>query len=220
MPTRIDMKVMDFARTTLKKEKVFTLKRLTSLLGCSRRTAQTKLSQWKTHTSYNQNSKYYTFPEVPQFGIHGLWWYKDIAFSKHGNLKKTIIYLVNSSESGLTGKEIGDLLSLFPQNFVHHFRNCPEIRREKHGGIYIHFSNQPDRYKQQVRRRIADILPVVKDTLSEGDAIVVLVAIIKYHGISLKEILALPEVSKCDVSELAIRNFMESHGLLKKTPAT
>ena len=220
MPVTFDKKVVDFARATLKKEKVFTLKQLTSLLGCSRRTALTKLSRWKTHTSYNQNSKYYTLPEVPQFGIHGLWWFKDIAFSKHGNLKRTIIHLVNSSESGLTGKEIGDLLSLFPQNFVHHFRHCPEIRREKHGGIYIHFSIQPDRYKQQVEKRITAILPAVKDTLSEGDAIMVLVAIIRYHGISLKEILALPEVNKCGVSELAVRNFMEFHGLLKKTPAT
>jgi len=140
MPAKLDSKTIEFASVTLKKEKVFTLGRLIFLLNCSRRTAQTNLSRWKTYTSYNQNSKYYTFPEIPKFDIYGLWWYKDIAFSKHGNLKRTIIHFVNSSESGLTGNELGGLLGLSPKNFVHHFRDCPGICREKHGGVYIHFS--------------------------------------------------------------------------------
>lgn len=220
MPDKLDSETIDFARSTLMKEKVFTLERLISLLNCSRRTAQTKLSRWKTYTSYNKNSMFYTFPGIPKFDVHGLWWYKNIAFSKFGNLKSTIVHLVNSSESGLTGKEFGDLLGLASQNFVHHFRDCPGIRREKHGGVFIHFSDKSGSYKQQVRRRIATLLPTVKNTISEGDAIMILVAIIKHHDISTKEILALPEINKSGVSELAVRNFMEFHGLLKKIPVT
>lgn len=215
MPIKLDLATIDFVSATLKKEKVFTLQRLTSLLNCSRRTAQTKLSLWKTFTSYNHNSKYYAFPEIPQFNIHGLWCYKNIAFSENGNLKNTIIHIVNSSEAGLTGKELGALLGLAPQNFVHHFKNCSGICREKHGGVYIHFSDQAGRYAQQAKRRLVGN-PVGKDTITEGDAIVILVAILNHHSISPKEILVLPEVYERGISELAIRNFLQSHAIVKK----
>ena len=87
----VDSKKLDFARSTLKKEKIFTLNQLVSILECSSRTAQAKLKLWKTYTSYNQNGKYYTLPEIPHFNEHGLWRFKRAVFSKYGNLKKTIM---------------------------------------------------------------------------------------------------------------------------------
>lgn len=219
MPSKLDSKIINFTCATLKKEKVFTLERVVSLLDCSRRTAQTKLSQWGTCTSYNHNSKYYTFQQIPKFDINGLWWYKNIAFSKSGNLKKTIIHLVNSSLSGLTGKEIGGILGLVPGNFVHHFRDCPSICREKHDGVYIHFSSQPSTLKDQKQRRVS-FIPTVKNAITEEDAIIILVAIINHHGISPKEIMTLPEVNKRGLSESAIQNFMKFHGLEKKNPSS
>jgi hypothetical protein len=216
MPIKLDLATIDFVSATLKKEKVFTLQKLTSLLNCSRRTAQTRLSRWKTFTSYNHNSKYYAFPEIPKFNIHGLWCYKNIAFSVNGTLKKTIIHLVNSSEAGLTGNELGALLGIPPQNFVHHFKDCPGIYREKHGGVYIHFAGQEDRHGQQVKRRLVVGDPVGKDTITEGDAIVILVAILNHLSISPTEIIVLPEVNERGISELAIQNFLQAHGIVKK----
>lgn len=220
MPVKLESKIIDLACTTLRKEKVFTIERLISLLGCSRRTAQTKLSRWKTYTSYNKNSKYYTFPEIPRFDIHGLWRYNEISFSRHGNLKKSIIHLVNSSTSGLTGKELGDLLGLPPQNFVHHFRNCPGICREKHCGVYIHFSGQIEKYRSQRQHRIAVLALVTKEIITDSDAIMILVGIIKYHGISVEEILALPEIKRSKITKPAIHSFLEYHGLEKKILAS
>jgi len=217
MAIKLDSAIVEFVHASLKKEKVFELQRLIRLLNCSRRTAQTKLSQWQTFTSYNHNSKYYAFPTIPKFNIHGLWFYKSIAFSKHGNLKKTIIHLVNSSEAGLTGKELGALLGIPSQNFVHHFNNCPGICREKHCGVYIHFSDQSGRYKQQTKRRLVADNTMTKDTITEEGAIVILVAILKYHLISSKEIIVLPEVNERGITESAIQNFLRLHELEKKT---
>ncbi len=133
----IDTQKIDMARSTVKKQKIFTLKKLVLILDCSTRTAQAKLKLWKAYTSYNQNGKYYTLPEIPQFDVYGIWRFKNAAFSKHGNLKKTIVHLVNTSPEGLTGRQIGELLGLSPQSFLHHFRNCPGICREKHAGVYV-----------------------------------------------------------------------------------
>lgn len=219
---KIQSAQLTLARETLKKKKVFTLPMLVAILNCSSRTGQTKLKMWKTYTSYNKNGRYYTFPEIPRFDENGIWRYKDIAFSKHGNLKKTIIQLVRISTSGLSGSELGDILGLAPQSFVHHFSDCPGICREKHGGVYIHFSDHPDKHKQQVQRRVAGALVQVvkKDTINEGDAIIILVAIIKHHGIGLEDIMMLPEIKTSRLSRSAIQNFMESHSLLKKIPDT
>ena len=214
----IDPKKIDYARSTVKREKIFTLKRLVSILDCSSRTAQVKLKLWKTYTSYNQNGKYYTLPEIPHFDVHGLWRFKDVAFSKHGNLKKTIVHLVTSAPAGLTGRQLGELLGLSPQSFLHHFRNCPAICREKHDGVYVYFSDDASIYERQVQQRKSLVCRPAVVTISDPEAVMILVAIIRHHGISAEEILALPEIKKSKMKLTAIQGFLEYHGLEKKIP--
>ncbi|MFO7750320.1 MAG: hypothetical protein R6V54_09545, partial [Desulfobacteraceae bacterium] len=55
-------------------------------------------------------------------------------------------------------------------------------------------------------------------TLSDPEAILILVAIIREHGISAEEIAGLPEVKKSKIKLSTIQSFMAYHGLLKKTP--
>lgn len=55
---RITPEKLRKAQITLKIDTVFTGSRLVSILGLRERTAQTKLKQWQTYTSYNQNNKY------------------------------------------------------------------------------------------------------------------------------------------------------------------
>jgi len=157
-------------------------------------------------------------PEIPKFDTHGIWRYKNIAFSKYGNLKDTIIHSVNSSEMGLTGKEISSLLGIPAQNFVHHFKDCLGISREKHGGVYVHFSDKTVKYNKQIQRRLMDTEQIVKNTLSDIDAIKVLVAMIKHQGISAEDIFALPEINESKIKLSDIQGFIEHHLLLKKTP--
>lgn len=214
----IDSKKIDFARSALKKEKIFTLTELVSILECSSRTAQAKLKLWKACTSYNQNGKYYTLPEIPHFNDHGLWRFKRVAFSQHGNLKKTIVYLVTNSPAGLSGRQLGELPGLSPQSFLHHFRKCQGIYREKHGGVYVYFSDDVLAYEQQVQQRKSLINKSAVITISDSEAVMILAAIIRQHGISTEDILALPEIKRSKMKPANIRGFMEFHGLLKKIP--
>lgn len=209
---------IDFARSTIKTEKIFTLKRLVAILECSSRTAQSKLKLWKTFTSYNQNGKYYTLPETPDFDVHGLWRFKNVAFSKHGNLKKTIVRLVSSSPAGLTGRQLGEILGLSPQSFVHHLRHYLGIIREKHDGVFVYFSDDSLEYKKQIEQRETVISKTPVVTISDPEAVMILVAIIKHHGISMEEILTLPEIRKSKMDRDAVQGFLEIHGLVKKIP--
>jgi hypothetical protein len=46
----------------------------------------------------------------------------------------------------------------------------------------------------------------------------ILVAIIKHHGLSMEKILSLPEIRKSKMAKDAVHGFLESHGLVKKNP--
>lgn len=209
---------VEHARRLLKGKKVFTFDQVTSLLNCSTRAARAKLKQWKAISSYNRNGGYYALPGVPRFDENGLWHYRQIHFSRYGTLRKTVVALVNKSESGLSGKQIGEMVSLSARSFLHHLRDARGMRREKHGGVFIYFSDDPDRYKQQFENRLAE-LAADSGPISDAEAVMILAALIKRQGIAVDEILALPEIKNRKISPLAISQFMENHGLVKKTSA-
>ena len=203
----------------LEDKKVFTLDQLVSSLNCSTPTARLKLKQWQAYTSYNQNGRYYTMPSVPRFDENGLWSYKTISFSKFGNLRNTVVHLINNSPLGLTGNEIGNLVRLPPRSFLHHFRNVAGICREKREGVYVYFSDDADRYKEQVGNRSRALI-AEKKLLRDADVIVILTALIKHHGITIDDIMGLPEVRGGNFSRDVIGEFLDQHDLLKKTPVT
>ena len=199
--------------------KVFTIDRLISALGCSMPSARVKLKQWKAYTSYNQNGRYYSLPTVPRFGANGLWFYENVFFCRYGNLRNTVVHLINNSSSGLTANEIGNLVRLSSRSFLHHFRNVEGIHREKIESVYVYFSDDLVRYKEQIRQRL-DVLSGTQKSLTEADAVVILGALIRHHGISETDIMALPEIQTRKISAFVIREFLDRHGLLKKTSVT
>ena len=205
---------IDLAKSIIKNEKVFTLKRLIEILSCSSRTAQVKLKLWDAYTSYNQNGKYYILPEIPVFDAHGLWRFKNVAFSKHGNLKKTIVHLIVTSRAGFNGRQLGEILGLSPQSFMHHIRHYPGISREKHDGVFVYFSDDTSVYKMQIKARSKFVSEV--PAVSVPEAVMILVAIIKHHGISTEDILALPEIQESNITREGVNSFLNSQGLLKK----
>jgi hypothetical protein len=188
------------------------------VLTCSISNARLKIKQWQAYTSYNQNGKYYTLPQVPLFDQYGLWRYKDIGFSRYGNLKKTIIHLVKASPAGLSGRQLGEILKLSPQSFLHHFRKSPGLYREKYDGVFVYFSDVDYIFEKQVNQRSSHICRSAIVTISDTEAILILVAIIRQHGISAEEIAALSEIKKSGIKLDKIKGFMEYHSLLKKIP--
>jgi hypothetical protein len=197
-------------------EKVLTIEQLTHLLSCSVITVRRRLKQWSVHTSLNKNGRYYVLPKVAEFDRNGLWNHQGIFFSKHGNLKKTIIQLIRQSETGLSAHEISKLVGIAPDSsFISHFRNFPGIQREKYTGRFIYFSDDPNVYKKQVFVRLGAIkFP------SDADAVLILVQFIKHPNISLKELSNKIAQQGKRIESAVIRSFLEYHGLLKKTPAT
>jgi hypothetical protein len=156
---------------------------------------------------------------VPRFDENGLWRHGKVFFSRYGNLKTTVIELVTKSPSGLMGKRIGEVLGLQPRSFLHHFQDVPGIRREKQGGVYVYFSDDADIYPKQTQRAAA-VGGLGKESISDVDAIAILVALIQHYEIPIEAMGALPEIQARGISAVAVAQFLERHGLVKKTPLT
>jgi len=198
-----------------KKSKVLTLSQVSKTHDCSIRTVQRQFAELAVLRSYNKNSRYYTLPEIPKFNVHGIWCYRDILFSKYGDLRQTVKHMILASEDGLSGNEIGDIVNLLPRSFMHHFRDVGGIFREKHGGVYIYFSNDPTIYARQIIKRVqADDVKRISDAI----AIKILVGYIKRPELSEDELSSiLRREQNVDISPSMITKLLSFHGLLKKT---
>jgi len=197
------------------RQKIITIGQLVSMLECSMITARRRLKLWRTHTSINKNGRYYALPHVPVFDKNGLWRYQTVLFSKYGNLKQTIVSLIENAPKGLSAAEIAEVIDLVPNSsFLSQFKDAPGVRREKNRGRFIYLSDRPEVYARQKRR----FEPVEFPT--DAQAVVILVQLIKHPGIGIEGLAAFVAEQGLSVKPSAIEGFLHFHDLLKKTPDT
>ena len=196
-------------------EKVVTITLLATWLSCSVTTARRRLGTWKSYTSYNHNGRYYTLPEIAEFDDNGLWWHQGVFFSKHGNLKQTLIYLVSHSERGLSGSELGVLLGLQPRSFLSHFRDHPELHREHVEGRWIWYSGDRETYEKQ--RQMHSATTKKARMPSDMEAVMILVDLIQYPNSGLAQIAERLKLKGLNIDVDTIRQLLAHHDLLKKT---
>jgi len=204
---------------SFKKQKIVTIDQLASWLSCSIVTARRRLKAWRAYTSYNRNGRYYTLPEIAQFDDVGLWWHQGAFFSKHGNLKQTLVYLVTHSEHGLSGAELGEILGLHPRSFLSHFRDHPAIYRENMMGRWIWFTADPGIREQQMQARLAEGVARESRMPSDMEAVMILVDLIDHPQSDVEQIARRLKSKDIDIGVTAIRQLLDHHGLLKKTVA-
>jgi len=198
--------------------KVLTIEQLVDLLKSSVMTARRRLKKWEALTSFNQNGRYYTLPKIPQFDNHGIWKYQRILFSKYGNLKQTIIELLRRSEAGLSAREVAHIVEI-PSNssIFSQLQRVSGIRREKHQGRFVYFSDHRERYQRQkslLSRSQAAALP------SDEEAVLILVQYIKHPHLGIKELSEKVAGQGKRIDPSVIQSFLEHHDLLKKIPDT
>jgi hypothetical protein len=196
---------------TFKRQSIITLEQLVRMQNCSAITARRRLKKWQTYTSINHNGRYYTLPQVPVFDGNGLWQYQGVLFSKHGNLKETIIALITGSPKGLNGLEIAELVGIAQNSsFLSQFKNVPGITREKLKGRFVYFSEQPGIYKRQKQRWEVS-------SPTDAQAVAVLVQLIKHPKADVQQLAAYVSEQGVSLEPVVIKEFLKSHGLLKKT---
>lgn len=165
-----------------------------------------------------QNGRYYTLPHIPGFDSNGLWNYKDIRFSKHGNLNQTILALINASSCGLHAEAIGELIDYAPHSLLKKLYAKSAVRREKLHGRYVYFSIESPLYKTQ--RSNYESLPTQynEQDMPCAAAVRVLIEKIKSPRARPGKLAAILRSDNIKISELQIQRFFDKHGIEKKTP--
>jgi hypothetical protein len=199
-----------------RRKKVITLPELKDQLQSSLRTIRRRLKVWGALASFNYNSRFYTLPELPQFDEQGLWFHRDIGFSRHGHLPQTIVALVLQSPGGLTAAQLGQHLRLDPRSFLWQFHQHPSLQREKYQGHYVYFAADPALAARQKAIRSAALASVPLPSTEE--TIAVLVQAIQHPERSPEQLAAdlhwtYPQLS----AQAIIALFAHHHLTLKKT---
>ena len=179
----------DVALSTFRKKKILTIEKLSELLHCSNITSRRRLKQWQAFTSYNQNNRYYTLPDIPVFNKMGLWNYQGVFFSKYGTCKQTVIHFVNISKNGLSNTELAEKLGENPNSLLAHFKEILGVKRERHGRNIVYFSSSEDVYMQQKQNRFPPV-PAAGKLPPDAQAIIILVELIHHPQMSTSELAA------------------------------
>jgi len=186
------------------------------LLQCSAITVRRRLKKWNTFTSINQNGRYYTLPDIPEFDGNGLWKYKFVLFSKHGNLRQTISELIKKSETGLSATDISKIIEIpSSSSYFSQLGQTDEIKREKHKGRYLYFSASSNRYQQQkksIEQQKSD------EWLTDAQAVEILVYMIKNPGVEIERLAIDSAPPGTSFDPVVVKYFLQFHGLLKKIP--
>ena len=205
------------ARKAFGRRKIMTLGEVAEFIRSSIHTARRRLKQWQATNSYNHNGRYYTLPAVPEFDVEGLWRWRGVFFSRYGNLKQTVIALVQGSSAGLDAGEVRSLLGLDPRSFLSAFATDPRIRREKTQGRFVYYAADVAICSGQRERRGMLLATCRQPTPSE--AIAILVEKIKHPTLSHDALSRRLRKQDVLIGAETLQNFFLRHGLtVKKTP--
>lgn len=209
----------NLALEKFRRQKIITIEQLIEWLKCSVITARRRLKKWQSYTSINKNGRYYTLPQIPVFDKNGLWKYRTVLFSKHGNLKQTIVALITGSEKGLSAVEIAEFIDLVPNSsFLSRFKSVPGVRREKHQGRFIYLSDHSEIYSRQKQTRATGL--GAAGFPADSEAVEILVHLIKHSDIGIEQLATKVSKPGKQVGPAMIRRFLRFHDLLKKTSTT
>jgi len=216
----IDPAVERRALGVFRRRRVLRVVELTGLLGCSVPTVRKRLRSWGTFTSYNHNGGYYALPEVPQFDEVGLWKYRGVFFSRHGTFLRTVQYLVEHSQMGLEGREIGEVTGMSPRSFGSRLATMPGVVREKVEGRYVYFCADAERAEKQRRAREQRRRMGAAEIPADPEAVAILADRIRHPDSSYEQAAKRLGRQGWVVRAEGIEALLVHHGLEKKTKDT
>ncbi len=175
-------------RALFKKKRVAMLPEIYALLSTtSRMTVFRRLRELEYLSSFSHVGRYYTLPGVAHFDSQGLWFFEDVGFSQFGNLKETLVQLVEQSIAGRIHEELEKHLRLRVHNTLLDLVRSGRIAREMFDGVFLYHSIRTERAQQQLARRREGAGESVQDILPDGMVIEVLAEIIRGNRVQIDQ---------------------------------
>ena len=169
----------------LEQRPVITLEEMQEALdSASRATVFRHLAKVSYRRSYNHNGRYYTKHDPTRYDRHGLFSYRGIHFSRNGNLVATVSRFICESSSGMTQRELQEILQVRVQTSLLAMVHDKKIARKKLAGQFIYFHPEPGDRTVQVAKR-QEMLEAYRfniDEVTNEVVIQVLLVLIRHPG--------------------------------------
>jgi hypothetical protein len=208
-------------RARFEKHPVADLASLRRTLRASRRTVFRVLKKVGYHSSYSHAGGYYTLLGIPSFDAHGVWFCRDVGFSKHGTLRATVELLVKEAPAGHTHEELQVVLRLRVHDTLRSLVEGGRIAREEVQSLYVYVSPLPDAARAQLARRRALEVPSAGSPsappLDSARVIDVLLAVIHGPRASARKIATDLRARGLGVTDAQVEDLFARYGLGKKT---
>lgn len=138
------------------RHKIATLDQLRQAPGNPARcTVFRKLADLQYLSSYSHRGKYYTLKSIARFSEQGLWSFREVWFSRFGNLLQTCRAFVHHSDGGYTAAELKDILRVKTKHALTHLVREGRLGREPFGSVYVYLSAQKEVAARQIEARKA-----------------------------------------------------------------
>lgn len=137
----------------LRRKRIGTMKILREELAVSHMTVFRALNKYGYHSSVNHNASYYTLHDIPRFDEDGLWTCREVCFSEHGSLSKTLVSLVEESPAGLTVAELEQRVKTKVGNLLSRLCQEQQLSRCFAGREAVYLAVDTERQGRQERAR-------------------------------------------------------------------
>ena len=197
-------------------KKCWTISQLSEAMGYAEISVKRFLKQIGYYSSFTHNSKWYTLDRLPAFNKDGLWFYEGLGFSKDGNLKKTILRLIDKSHQGLSAKQLTQKLNSPNYAVLNQMHKSGVIDRLKTPKGFIYLSGEANKKEQQIRRLKSLIAEEKKPkALTPQAAVAVLTEFIKHPQASFAELSRAVAKRQVIATPEKIEQLFEEHSLKK-----
>lgn len=160
-----------------------------ALGDASRATTFRYLKKVPYRRSYNHNGRYYTRHDPTKYDRFGLFSHKGVHFSCDGSLTSTVIRLVQESTAGKTQRELRELLRVRVQVLLLETVRRGRLDRELVDKVFVYLHHEDSvRHAQLTRRREQIAVQKVETEITDAIVIEVLLALIRYPGSQLVEV--------------------------------
>lgn len=140
----------------LRLQKIATLPELKRALGTTADiTVFRKLKELSYRSSYSHRGRYYTLQEIPQFDPQGLWSFREVWFSRWGNLVTTLESLVSSAPQGYFAHELQQALHVEVKDALRQLVEQRRVARQQVSGLFLYCSQDAAWRRRRVLARQA-----------------------------------------------------------------
>lgn len=144
-------------RKHLQSNTTLSLKQLRDKLGGRARSSLFRdLAQLDIITSYTHTGQYHALRTAAKFDVRGLWFFHEAGFSKYGTLRQSLTHIIAHAKTGMTQKELKNLLRIKVQNTLTDLvKSNTMVRELLPDRIYVYLSADKHKAEDQLQRRLA-----------------------------------------------------------------